>query len=187
MREEEKEASRADDLDERVEHIARAVKDYLREGEGFLIQCQEDEILVEEALRTRLQREHPRLVGRLLSMEDQLETGCSLTIALFALGGVVVLGLHVGWWDDWLPANVGDALKGWWFYLPLFVALFFLSDILYARLAKRRYRRGREELLQIMRDEGFERDTLVPIIKDAPEFEKIAKQLKLDAGPFRNE
>src|SRR5437867_12759215 len=89
-----------DDLDERIDNIARVVKDYLREGDAFLIQCQEDDILVEEAPQADFQKQHPRLYGRLLSLNDQLETGCALTILLFVLGGVLCFALHVGWLDD---------------------------------------------------------------------------------------
>lgn len=176
-----------DDVDERIDHIARVVKDYLREGDAFLIQCEEDDIVVEEAPQRRFQKEHPRLYGRLLSLEDQLETGCGVTLALFTLGGLLCLALHIGWLDDALTPNVADKLKTWWFYVPLFVVLFFVSDWMYTRVAKAVYRRGREELLLLLREEGFDRDTLVPLLKDADEFEKITKQLKLDPGPFRLE
>ena len=71
--------------------------------------------------------------------------------------------------------------------MPVFVVLFFVSDWMYTRVAKGIYRRGREELLLLMREEGLDRDTLVPLLKDASEFEKIVKQLKLDGGPFRLE
>ena len=177
----------ADDVDERIDNIARVVKDYLREGDAFLIQCQEDDIVVEESPQRRFQKEHPRLYGRLLSLEDQLETGCGITLVLFTLGGLFCLGLHAGWLDEVLTANVADKLRTWWFYVPVFVVLFFVSDWLYTRVAKGIYRRGREELLLLMREEGLDRDTLVPLLKDASEFEKIVKQLKLDAGPFRME
>lgn len=177
----------ADDVDERTDNIARAVKDYLREGDAFLVHCQEDEIIVEETAQSRFQRDHPRLYGRLLSLEDQMETGCGLTIALFALGGVFCLSLQVGWWDPWIDARVIDALRSWWFYVPLFVALFFFSDFIYRRVEYRAYRRGREALHAMMCDEGFDRDTLVPILHRAGEFAKVARQLKLDRGPFRSE
>jgi hypothetical protein len=69
----------------------------------------------------------------------------------------------------------------------MFVVLFFVSDWLYTRVARRVYRRGREELLMMMREEGLDRDTVVTLLKGSPEFDKIAKQLKLDPGPFRFE
>jgi uncharacterized membrane protein (DUF485 family) len=176
-----------DDVDERLDNIARVVKDYLREGDAFLIQCQEDDIIVEEAPQSRFQKEHPRLYGRLLSLEDQLETGCGITIVLFVLGGIVCLALHAGWLDDVLTPNVTQHLATWWVYVAMFVVLFFVSDWLYTRVARRVYRRGREELLMMMREEGLDRDTVVTLLKGSPEFDKIAKQLKLDPGPFRFE
>src|SRR5262249_46940973 len=172
------------DLDERADNIARVVKDYLREGEAFLVQCQEDEIVVEEAPYTSLQKENPQYDGRLLSIEDQLETGCGLTLFLCAVGGLFCLGLHAGWWDIWLDPNVTVHIKNWWFYVPLFAAIFFLSDWIYGRIARRRYRRNRAELFALMREEGYDRDTLVTVIKDMDEFEKVTSQLKLDRGPF---
>ena len=175
------------DVDERTDNIARVVKDYLREGEAFLVQCQEDEIIVEEAPYTSLQRHHPRLYGRLLSVEDQLETGCGLTLFLFAAGGLFCLGLHAGWWDSWLDPNVTIHIKTWWFYVASFVVIFFVSDWIYGRIARRTYRRNRAELFELMRDEGFDRDTLVPILKDMDEFERITSQLKRDRGPFPQE
>ncbi len=178
------ESEKVGDLDERIDNIARAVKDYLREGDSFLVECQEDEILVEEAKQPRLQKEHPRLYGRLLSLNDQLETGCGVTLVLFALGGVFCLSLQLGCWDELLTVNVTDKLRTWWFYVPFFAGLFFLSDTIYTWIERRTYRRGRTELLALLRDEGLDRDTLVPIIKDMPEFDKITKRLKLDPGPF---
>ncbi len=177
----------ADEVDERLDNIARVVKDYLREGDAFLIQCQEDDIVVEEAPRSRFPIEHPRLYGRLLSLEDQLETGCGITLALFALGGLFCLALHGGLLDEALTPNVAAALRTWFFYGPLFVVLFFVSDWLYTRVARGVYRRGRDELLLLIRDEGLDRDTLVARLNDAPEVAKIIKQLKLDRGPFRVE
>ncbi|GEM_PF-6339525 len=182
-----KETADADDLDERTDNIARVVKDYLREGEAFLVQCQDDEIMVEEAPQSELQQEHPRLFGRLLSIEDQLDIGCGPTLVLFAVCGLFCLGLHAGWWDNWLDPNVTMHIKSWWFYVLLFVGMFIVGDWICGRVANRHYRQGRDELLALMSDEGFDRDTLVPIIKDMPEFEKIAGQLKLDRGPFHNE
>ena len=176
-----------DDLDERTDNIARVVKDYLREGEAFVVHCQENEIVVEEAPQTRLQKEHSRLYGRLLSLEEQLDTGCMLTMVLMGLGGLFCLGLHAGWWNNWLDPNVTVHIKVWWFYLVLFAAIFFFGDWINGRMAKRSYRQGRDELLALLREEGFDRDAMVPIIKDMPEFEKIAGQLKLDRGPFHHE
>lgn len=177
-------ADQPDDADERIDHIARIVKDYLREGDAFIIQCQDGDILVEEAQQTRFQKDHPRLYGRLLSMNDQLESGCGLTMGLFGLGALVCLGLHLNWFDKVLGDDLAGTLRTWWFYVPLFAVLFFVSDILYTMLEKRKYQQGRAELLELLRQEGFDRDTLVPLIKDIPEFERIVKRLKLDPGPF---
>jgi hypothetical protein len=176
-----------DDKDHRIDEIARVVKDYLREGETFTVHCTEDEIVVEEAEESKFKREHPRLYGRLLSLHEQMETGCGVMIALFILGGAFILGLHAGWWDDYLPPNVLDVLRTWWFYVPLFVVLFFIADA-WSRWQERRvYRRGRHELMLLIRGEGYDRDTLVPIVQNIPEFERVAKQLKLDPGPFLHE
>jgi hypothetical protein len=178
------ETEHVSDLDERIDNLARAVKDYLREGDSFLVQCQEDEILVEESEQSRFQKEHPRVYGRLLSLNDQLETGCGVTLVLFALGGLFCLSLQLGWWDDLLTVNVTDKLRTWWFYVPFFAGLFFLSDYFYTWLERRTYRRGRTELMALLRDEGLDRDRLVATIEDMPEFDKICKQLKRDPGPF---
>ena len=177
----------ADNIEERIENIARVVKDYLREGEAFLVQCQEDEILVEEAPHTRFQLKHPRLYGRLLSVNDQLDAGCGLVLTLGAISALLCLGLYAGWLDDLLPPNVVPHLQTWWFYVPFVVAWLCIGLWFNDRYAKRAYRRGRAELLAVMRDEGFERDTLVPVIKDIPEFESVVGQLKLDRGPFFTE
>src|SRR6266705_7143383 len=142
---------RADDVDERIDNIARVVKDYLREGDAFLVQCQDDDIVVEEAPQANFQKQHARLYGRLLSLNGQLETGCSMTLLLFALGGAFCFALHVGWLDDALTANVAATLKSWWFYVPLFAALFFVGDWVHSRVARRTYRRGRAELLDLLR------------------------------------
>ena len=39
----------------------------------------------------------------------------------------------------------------------------------------------------LIKNEGYDRDTLVPIVQNIPEFERVAKQLKLDPGPFLHE
>jgi hypothetical protein len=176
-----------DDKDHRLGEIARVVKDYLREGETFTIQCLEDEIIVEETIPSKFAREHPRLYGRLLSINEQMDTGCGLTVALFVLGGVFCFGLHVGWWNEIIPAAVTDKLRTWWFYVPLFALLFVLADAWASVRERRVYRRGRHELLLLLRSEGYDRDTIVPVIQGIDEFVKVAKQLKLDPGPFVHE
>jgi hypothetical protein len=69
----------------------------------------------------------------------------------------------------------------------LFVVLFFVGDMLTSRYERGVYRRGRDELMLLLHNEGFDRDTLVPVIQDACEFERVVKQLKLDPGPFLHE
>jgi hypothetical protein len=177
----------ADDQDQRLDEVARVVKDYLREGEALLVQCQDDDILVEPAPHTKFQRDHPRLHGRLLSLNEQMEIGCAVSIGLLVLGGVFCLGLHVGWWDDVIPPNVIEKLRTWWFYAPLFVVLFFVGDAWSTWREKRVYRRGRPELMLLLRNEGFDRDTLVSAIQGVEDFERVAKQLKRDRGPFIHE
>ena len=88
------EQAKSDDVDERTDHIARVVKDYLREGDAFLIQCQEGEILVEAAPPSNLEKEHPRLYGRLMSLNEQLDTGCMFITVLLAAGGLYATLYH---------------------------------------------------------------------------------------------
>jgi hypothetical protein len=61
---------------------------------------------------------------------------------------------------------------------------FAVVSFLYDFLDKLTYRRNRAELLALLHEEGFDRDTLLPLILDEESLQKVTRQLKLDPGPF---
>ncbi len=77
-----------------------------------------------------------------------------------------------------------NELNSWWCYLILFSATAYLVNYTYDRLKRRIYRRQRSDIMEMIHAEGFDRDTLLPLLEDAENLEGVVRQLKLDPGPF---
>src|SRR4051794_24138618 len=111
-----------DELEQRLDRIerwAQNLRDVLRDGDEIVLRVDGDEVKVEELPFASFRARHPRLYGRLTSLEAQLETGCLLYLVAFVAPGTLVLGLRAGWWDDWLGPDLRAELNSWWCYVIL--------------------------------------------------------------------
>src|ERR1700730_5296910 len=85
-----------DTLDERLESIQRRAENFremLKDGDEVLIALQDGEMRVEESYRSKFERQHPKLFGRLLSIEAQLDAGLLPYFAALILSGGVIICL----------------------------------------------------------------------------------------------
>jgi hypothetical protein len=180
MSEHESEAEQAS----RRERLARALQEILKEGDAFQVVAGESGIDVTETRSFQFQERHPRLYGRLLSVNEQMEGGCMGYVLTFLAAGVLCFGINVGWFDEALGA-AAEKLNSWWFFAIVLLVAFVLGNTIYEWQERRVYRRGRDELLALLEDEGLDRDTLLVQINDDGDLENVIKQLKLDPGPFR--
>ena len=67
-----------DALDERIESIGRRAENFrelLRDGDEVTIAYQDGEVRVEESYRSKFERKHAKLFGRMLSIEAQMDAG----------------------------------------------------------------------------------------------------------------
>jgi hypothetical protein len=168
----------------RIQRWAENLRDVLKDGDEIVVRLLEGQVQVEESAFSKFQAAYPRLWGRLSSLDAQMETGCGLYVAAFVGVSAVCVGIHRQWWLDALGADLNETLDAWWFYLVLFGLAVFAASQAYEWQERRVYRRGRAELHALMADETLDRDTLLPLLADSPELERVIKQLKLDPGPF---
>lgn len=176
-----------DTLDERLEGIQRRAENFrelLKDGDEVVIALQDGEMHVEESYRSKFERKHPKLYGRMLSIEAQMEAGVFPYFAALVLAGVVIVGLHMKWWDGVLGETLADYLQNWWFYVPLPVALLYLARLGCGRWEKHVYNRNRAELLELLAAEKLDRDVLVVSLRGESEVEDVLHYLKCDSGPF---
>jgi hypothetical protein len=174
-------------LEERLERIQRRAENFrelLKDGEEITIAFFDGEVKVEESFRTQFERKHPKLLGRMLSLEAQLEPGW--LAYFFAMIAVVVIlfGLQLGWWETWLGPKACELLNNWWFYIVLSVAAFYLVSLGLGQWRKRVYQRHRTELHRLISAEQLDCDVLLVMLRDFNDLHAIVQELKLDAGPF---
>jgi len=169
---------------ERLRHWAQSQHEMFREGDTFLLRYGGGEVDVEEMPLARFRTEYPRLYGRLISIEAQLDNGCLLYVLALLGAGAACLGLRQGWWEPLLGADLAAELNTWWFYPVLFVVAFVAASAAYEWGRRRVYRRHRRELLDLLRADGLDRDTLLPLLEGAEGLDAVTQQLKLDPGPF---
>ena len=162
--------------EERREVIAEALRPVLEEGEQYSVYCHDGEVYIRDADTSVCASRHPRLYGRLLAVDAQVEhAGGSLALpALLALA--VCASLQTPWW----PEGV-EHLRTWWVYLLLFGALIFAGSLTVGMLQRRAYSRVREDLFTLMGQENVDRDTLLAMIEGDYAVARVAQQLKLDA------
>lgn len=169
---------------ERVRRFGENLRDTLQDGDEFLLQFVDGEVRIGVSRFSRLRAGHPRLYGRLMSLEAQLEGGCAAYAFAAGAGAAFVFGLQVGWWEGLIGQAAVDKLSSWWAYLVLAVALFVLVSLYYDWMDKWVYRRARPELLELLREEGLDRDILLTMLDGETGLDKATRQLKLDPGPF---
>ena len=169
---------------DRLRRIGTAVEHLVEPGEELLITRTEDGILVFDKRSGMLERDHPRLYGRLLSLNAQLESSILPTVIGFLLIGVFWLGLEAAWWQDWISGDTAEKLNVWWVFVLLVVLVFTVSGCLSELRARRVYRRARNELIPFLQEADLDRDLLLVRIKGDEELENVVRQLKLDRKPL---
>lgn len=171
-------------MSERHRRIARAVEDLLQEGEELFLSRSDEGVLVSEAPVNPLEKEHPRLYGRLLSLDAQLEGGNLATVLGVAAVLAFWIGLQARWWEPVISEELAQVINVWWFYGVLVLLVLLLSGSLSEGRARFRYRRARSELLPLLEEANLDRDLLLVRIKDDENLTNITRQLKLDWQPF---
>lgn len=168
------------------EHVADTLRPVLQEGDSFNVYCQDGEVYVADAETSALAAVHPRVYGRLLAIDADLERNTTAFTRLpFLALAVFTVGLHLRWWDDWIGANIVDKVDSIWFYILLFIGLYQLFAPIRNRLDRTVYQRHREDLLSLMADERIDRDTLLAMVESDGALARIAYQLKLDTEAVR--
>src|SRR5689334_4652053 len=123
--------------------VADALRPVLQEGEEFTVFCHDGEVLVEQADTSVCAVLHPRLYGRLLSVNAQLdEAGSGVGRLPFLLALGLCVGLHLHLWDDWLGARLADQLGSFWFYLIVFFLVFQFVEMIRKGLRRAVYQRN---------------------------------------------
>ena len=176
-----------DTLDERIESLQRRAEGFrelLQDGDEVTIAYQDGEVHVGESYRSKFERMHPKLFGRMLSIQAQMEPGYFPYVAALMLAGVFILGLHLKWWDALLGETVNDLLQNWWFYLVAPCILLYLARLACGRWQKYVYRRCRQGLVDLIAAGNLDRDVLLVTLRDEEELESVVYQMKLDTGPF---
>jgi hypothetical protein len=174
-------------LDERIERIQRRAENFrelLRDGDEVTIAYQDGEVRVEESYRSKFERKHAKLFGRMLSIEAQMDAGLLPYAAALVVTGVIIFGLSLSWWDGILSDKVGVALNAWWFYIVLPLVLLYLARLGSGRWEASVYRRNRSELMDRIAAEKLDRDVLLVMLRDEDDLTSVVHKLKLDAGPF---
>ncbi|MSQ96696.1 MAG: hypothetical protein EXR98_19380 [Gemmataceae bacterium] len=176
-----------DTLEERLESVQRRAENFrelLKDGEEVTIAFLDGDVHVEESYRSKFERLHPKLYGRLLSIEAQMSAGWSPYVAALLLAGSFIFGLQLSWWTPLLGETACDLLNLWWFFLVLPVVLSFLATHVCAGWGAHVYRRHRAELLQLIAAAELDRDLLLVMLKGEEDLENVVYRLKLDTGPF---
>jgi hypothetical protein len=161
--------------------VSDALRPVMEEGEEYRVYCHEGEVFVEEAQTSICSVLHPRLYGRLLSLNTQLDeagAGMARLPMLVTLAFCVALHLHL--LDDWLGVRLADQLNNWWFFLLVLFAVFQLLEAIRGRLRYAVYQRHREELHALILREELDPDTLLAQIEGDPSVATVGHQLKLD-------
>jgi hypothetical protein len=177
----------SDAYDERFEHIAQIVHSFMREGESLVISNEDGEILISTLEEKPLRKLHPRLYGRLASVNEQLTAGCSPFLIAWFLGIVIVCLLQTAWIESWWGEDAVRSMRWWGFYVALFAGLtliVYLGSLFRQNVV---YRRVRDELHQLMRREGIDRDSLIALIWEEPDLRVVMARLRLDTTPLEDD
>lgn len=176
-----------DALDERLDSIQRRAENFrelLKDGEEVTIAFFDGELTVAESFRSQVERKYPKLYGRLMSIEAQLETGWLPYFAGLIGAGFVLFALQLPGAEAVLGKEVSDLLNRWWFYVVFPPSILYLISLGCGQWQKRIYRKHRAELLELIAHDRLDRDVLLVMLRDIGELDAIVQELKLDAGPF---
>ncbi|MBX9679768.1 MAG: hypothetical protein K2X38_13475 [Gemmataceae bacterium] len=175
------------EFDDRHEKIAARIESFLREGDRFVVEMFDGEVRIEEAAVSSLERRSPRLYGRLLSLNEQLESGCGLIAAPLVFSGVLSFALHARFVEPWVGIDLNDKLASWWFYLLLLLVLGGFGFWMQEAIEKGRYRRARSRLARTIEEEEADWDTLIAELHRVPELANVYRRMKLDGQPHEGE
>jgi hypothetical protein len=172
-----------DTLDERIQSIQRRAEGFrelLSDGDEVTIAYQDGGISVSESYRSKFERNHPKLFGRMLAIEAQMEPGYFPYFAGLMLAGAFLFGLHLSWWDGVIGAAASTLLQGWWFPFIAVAVILYLARLGCKRWQKFVYRRNRQTLLDLIVAEKLARDVLLVNLRFLGEVDNLLYQIKLD-------
>jgi hypothetical protein len=175
-----------DTLDERLDTILRRAESFrelLTDGDEVTIAFQDGELHVEESYRSKFERKHPKLFGRMLAIEAQLEPSYLAAFAAMLLAAGLLFTLHVGWWEDVVGPTASTLLQGWWFTLIVPCFFLYLARLVGACWQTIIYRRNRPALFDLIATDQLDRDILLVMLRDDGEVDRVLRQLKLDTAP----
>ena len=166
---------------DRRQTVADVLRPVLGEGEAFNVYCHEGDVWVSEIETSVCAARYPRLYGRLLSLNAELErAGTAVARLPILLAVVFCVGVHVRWWDAWLGQEAAERLDTFWFYALVALAVYQLLSLVTASLERGGYRRHRDDLLALTAAEGLDRDLLLAMIEGDGAVGRVGAQLKLD-------
>ena len=174
-------------LDARLERLRRRAetfRDLLDEGEEITVAKTDGEILVDDITRSKLERKHPKLFGRLLAIEAQMAPGFSPVVAMATIFATFVLGLQVGWWVPVIGQATSDALNQVWFWAVELLIVWYVVRAISRCYRKRFYQINRDGLAASIAAEGLDRDLLLVMLLEHGELGNVVEALKMDPGPF---
>lgn len=165
--------------------VGNALRPLLEEGEAFNVYCHEGEILVNEAETSVCAARHPRLYGRLLALNAELEqAGAGVGRLPVLLVLTFCVGLHLQWWGAWL-GDLRERFDSFWFYALVAYAVYQVLSFVARALERRAYQRGRDELLALLGPEDLDRDALLAMIEGDGAVGRVGHHLKLDRDAAR--
>jgi hypothetical protein len=172
----------------REKKIADALVPVLLDKDAFIVRQDLGHIRVHRLPGHVLRETHPRLYGHLLSVNEQLATGCGIYLLGMLAAALICIGLALGWWDELIGKDIADDLRSLWLYQFVFVLGIGIPGCIAELRARARYRALRSELLATMEMENFDRDVLVATIQHDQDVAVVARHLKLDREiPHRSE
>lgn len=169
---------------DRFDRIATAIEHLVEEGDELLVIRTEEGVVVHDRVSGALENDHPRLYGRLLSLNAQMEVGMLPTVIGLLLIVLFWLGLETAWFEPVISAAAAERLNVWWVYVLLAFFVILVAARLTRLYARRVYLRSRDELIPLLREADLDRDVLLVRIKGAEELEHVAQQLMLDPKPL---
>lgn len=169
------------DDEARREMIADTLRPVMEDGEGYQVLCDGEDVWVTPIDSSPGAIKYPQLYGRMLSLNAVMERvlGSLPMYARIVTVGFCV-GLHLGWWDQWLGAELVKKLNSAWFYVFLvFVvwgALHHAGNVVRWRIWCQR----REEVLSLMEQNNVDRDSLVSLLLGDANVWNVLTFLKID-------
>jgi hypothetical protein len=174
-----------DTLDDRLELLQRRAENFrelLKDGDEVTIALADGEMHVEESYRSKFERKHQKLFGRLLAVEAQMDAGWSPYVVAFAASGVMLFGLPLRWFDAVVGETVAEKLNDWWFYIILPLGLLYLARVMCRLWEKYAYGRNRQDLRELIDAEKLDRDVLLVMLRGDEELDRVVHHLKLDSA-----